>query len=140
MSEKILRTEYSEEMQKSYLDYSMSVITSRAIPDARDGLKPVQRRVLYDMSELHLDHDKPHRKSARIVGDTMGKYHPHGDSSIYETLVVLMQGRCLPFYRPCFPERFCFLLTFCYLHKIKSVEVIIAHLGRKCNRGEVNEE
>ena len=91
MAEKILRTEYSEEMQKSYLDYSMSVITARAIPDARDGLKPVQRRVLYDMSELHLDHDKPHRKSARIVGDTMGKYHPHGDSSIYETLVVLSQ-------------------------------------------------
>uniref|UniRef100_UPI0040578146 DNA gyrase/topoisomerase IV subunit A n=1 Tax=Agathobacter sp. TaxID=2021311 RepID=UPI0040578146 len=91
MAEKILRTEYSEEMQKSYLDYSMSVITARAIPDARDGLKPVQRRVLYDMSELHLDHDKPHRKSARIVGDTMGKYHPHGDSSIYETLVVMSQ-------------------------------------------------
>ena len=91
MAEKILRTEYSEEMQKSYLDYSMSVITSRAIPDARDGLKPVQRRVLYDMSELHLSHDKPHRKSARIVGDTMGKYHPHGDSSIYETLVVMSQ-------------------------------------------------
>ena len=91
MAEKILRTEYSEEMQKSYLDYSMSVITSRAIPDARDGLKPVQRRVLYDMSELRLDYDKPHRKSARIVGDTMGKYHPHGDSSIYETLVVLSQ-------------------------------------------------
>ena len=91
MAEKILRTEYSEEMQKSYLDYSMSVITARAIPDARDGLKPVQRRVLYDMSELRLDHDKPHRKSARIVGDTMGKYHPHGDSSIYETLVVMSQ-------------------------------------------------
>ena len=91
MAEKILRTEYSEEMQKSYMNYSMSVITSRAIPDARDGLKPVQRRVLYDMSELHLGHDKPHRKSARIVGDTMGKYHPHGDSSIYETLVVLSQ-------------------------------------------------
>ena len=91
MAEKILRTEYSEEMQKSYLDYSMSVITSRAIPDARDGLKPVQRRVLYDMSELHINADKPHRKSARIVGDTMGKYHPHGDSSIYETLVVLTQ-------------------------------------------------
>ena len=91
MAEKILRTEYSEEMQKSYLDYSMSVITARAIPDARDGLKPVQRRVLYDMSELHLNHDKPHRKSARIVGDTMGKYHPHGDSSIYETLVVMSQ-------------------------------------------------
>ena len=91
MAERILRTEYSEEMQKSYLDYSMSVITSRAIPDARDGLKPVQRRVLYDMSELHLNHDRPHRKSARIVGDTMGKYHPHGDSSIYETLVVMSQ-------------------------------------------------
>ena len=92
MSEKILRTEYSEEMQKSYLDYSMSVITSRAIPDARDGLKPVQRRVLYDMSELHLDHDKPHRKSARIVGDTMGKYHPHGDSSIYAAMVRMAQN------------------------------------------------
>ncbi len=91
MSEKIISTEYSEEMQKSYLDYSMSVITSRAIPDARDGLKPVQRRVLYDMSELRIHADKPHRKSARIVGDTMGKYHPHGDSSIYETLVVLSQ-------------------------------------------------
>ena len=91
MAETILRTEYSEEMQRSYMNYSMSVITARAIPDARDGLKPVQRRVLYDMSELHLDHDKPHRKSARIVGDTMGKYHPHGDSSIYETLVVMSQ-------------------------------------------------
>lgn len=91
MAEKILRTEYSEEMQRSYMNYSMSVITARAIPDARDGLKPVQRRVLYDMRELHLDHDKPHRKSARIVGDTMGKYHPHGDSSIYETLVVMSQ-------------------------------------------------
>ena len=92
MAEQILKTEYSEEMQKSYLDYSMSVITARAIPDARDGLKPVQRRVLYDMAQLHLDHDKPHRKSARIVGDTMGKYHPHGDSSLYETLVVLSQA------------------------------------------------
>lgn len=91
MAENILRTEYSEEMQRSYMNYSMSVITARAIPDARDGLKPVQRRVLYDMSQLHLDHDKPHRKSARIVGDTMGKYHPHGDSSIYDTLVVMSQ-------------------------------------------------
>lgn len=91
MAEKILTTEYSEEMQRSYMNYSMSVITARAIPDARDGLKPVQRRVLYDMSELRLVHDKPHRKSARIVGDTMGKYHPHGDSSIYETLVVMSQ-------------------------------------------------
>ena len=92
MSEKIIKTEYSEEMQRSYMNYSMSVITARAIPDARDGLKPVQRRVLYDMSELRINHDKPHRKSARIVGDTMGKYHPHGDSSIYETLVVLSQN------------------------------------------------
>ncbi|HIX14901.1 MAG TPA: DNA topoisomerase 4 subunit A [Candidatus Hungatella pullicola] len=91
MAEKIIKTEYSEEMQKSYMNYSMSVITARAIPDARDGLKPVQRRVLYDMSELRLNHDKPHRKSARIVGDTMGKYHPHGDSSIYDTLVVMSQ-------------------------------------------------
>ncbi len=91
MAEKILTTEYSEEMQRSFVDYSMSVITARAIPDARDGLKPVQRRVLYDMSELKLGHDKPHRKSARIVGDTMGKYHPHGDSSIYDTLVVMSQ-------------------------------------------------
>ncbi len=91
MAEKIITTEFSEEMQRSYLNYSMSVITARAIPDARDGLKPVQRRVLYDMSELKLGHDKPHRKSARIVGDTMGKYHPHGDSSIYETLVVMSQ-------------------------------------------------
>ena len=91
MAEKILRTEYSEEMQRSYMNYSMSVITARAIPDARDGLKPVQRRVLSDMSQLRLDYDKPHRKSARIVGDTMGKYHPHGDSSIYDTLVVMSQ-------------------------------------------------
>ncbi len=91
MAEQIIKTEYSELMQKSYIDYSMSVITARALPDARDGLKPVQRRVLYAMDQLGLNHDKPHRKSARIVGDAMGKYHPHGDSSIYETLVVLSQ-------------------------------------------------
>ena len=92
MAEQILSTEFSEEMQKSYLDYSMSVITSRAVPDIRDGLKPVQRRVLFDMGELRVFHDRPTLKSARICGDTMGKYHPHGDSSIYETLVVLAQG------------------------------------------------
>ena len=91
MAEQIIKTEYSEVMQKSYIDYAMSVICARALPDARDGLKPVQRRVLYAMDQLGLSHDKPHRKSARIVGDTMGKYHPHGDSSIYETLVVLEQ-------------------------------------------------
>lgn len=91
MAETILKTEYSDIMQKSYIDYSMSVITARAVPDVRDGLKPVQRRVLYAMDQLGLNYDKPHRKSARIVGDAMGKYHPHGDSSIYETLVVLEQ-------------------------------------------------
>lgn len=91
MAEQILTTEFSEEMQKSYLDYSMSVITSRAVPDIRDGLKPVQRRVLYDMNELHANHDRPTYKSARICGDTMGKYHPHGDFSIYDTLVVMAQ-------------------------------------------------
>ena len=78
-------------MQKSYIDYAMSVICQRALPDVRDGLKPVQRRVLYAMQELGLSPDRPHRKSARIVGDTMGKYHPHGDSSIYEALVVMEQ-------------------------------------------------
>lgn len=91
MEEKIIKTEYSEVMQKSYIDYAMSVIIARALPDARDGLKPVQRRVLYDMHELGIRYDRPYRKSARIVGDTMGKYHPHGDSSIYEALVVMTQ-------------------------------------------------
>ena len=91
MEEQIIRTEYSEIMQKSYIDYAMSVIVSRALPDVRDGLKPVQRRTLYDMHELGIRFDRPYRKSARIVGDTMGKYHPHGDSSIYGALVVLAQ-------------------------------------------------
>ena len=89
--ENIIRTEYSEVMQKSYIDYAMSVIVARALPDVRDGLKPVQRRTLYDMHELGIRYDKPYRKSARIVGDTMGKYHPHGDSSIYDALVVMTQ-------------------------------------------------
>lgn len=88
---RIIKTEYSEVMQKSYIDYAMSVIIARALPDVRDGLKPVQRRTLYDMHELGIKYDKPYRKSARIVGDTMGKYHPHGDSSIYEALVVMTQ-------------------------------------------------
>ncbi|MCI6466869.1 MAG: DNA topoisomerase 4 subunit A [Faecalicatena sp.] len=87
----IIRTEYSEVMKKSYIDYAMSVIIARALPDVRDGLKPVQRRTLYDMYELGIRYDKPYRKCARIVGDTMGKYHPHGDSSIYESLVVMAQ-------------------------------------------------
>ena len=91
MEQSIIQTEYSELMQKSYIDYAMSVIISRALPDVRDGLKPVQRRTLYDMYELGIRYDKPYRKSARIVGDTMGKYHPHGDSSIYDALVVMAQ-------------------------------------------------
>ena len=90
-NEQIIRTEYSEVMQKSYIDYAMSVIIARALPDVRDGLKPVQRRTLYDMHELGIRYDRPYRKCARIVGDTMGKYHPHGDSSIYEALVVMAQ-------------------------------------------------
>lgn len=90
-TEQIIRTEYSDLMQKSYIDYAMSVIVARALPDVRDGLKPVQRRTLYDMYELGTRYDKPYRKCARIVGDTMGKYHPHGDSSIYGALVVMAQ-------------------------------------------------
>ncbi|SDA64772.1 DNA gyrase subunit A [Butyrivibrio sp. INlla18] len=91
MEDRIIRTEYSEIMQKSFIDYAMSVIVARALPDIRDGLKPVQRRTLYDMYELGIRYDRPYRKSARIVGDTMGKYHPHGDSSIYDCLVVMTQ-------------------------------------------------
>ncbi len=90
--DRIIRTDYSEIMQKNYIDYAMSVIVSRALPDVRDGLKPVQRRVLYDMWQLGTRYDRPYRKSARIVGDTMGKYHPHGDSSIYDSLVVMAQA------------------------------------------------
>ena len=91
MEDRIIKTEYSDLMQKSFIDYAMSVIVARALPDIRDGLKPVQRRTLYDMYELGIRYDRPYRKSARIVGDTMGKYHPHGDSSIYDCLVVMTQ-------------------------------------------------
>lgn len=87
----VIPADYADIMQKSYIDYAMSVIISRALPDVRDGLKPVQRRTLYDMYELGIRYDRPYRKCARIVGDTMGKYHPHGDSSIYEALVVMAQ-------------------------------------------------
>ena len=89
--QQVIRTEYSDVMKKSYIDYAMSVIIARALPDVRDGLKPVQRRTLYDMYELGIRYDRPYRKCTRIVGDTMGKYHPHGDSSIYEALVVMAQ-------------------------------------------------
>src|SRR4051812_6847554 len=90
-SERLVPVTLEEEMRSSYLDYSMSVIVSRALPDVRDGLKPVHRRVLYAMSELGLAPNRPYKKSARIVGETMGKYHPHGDSAIYDTLVRMAQ-------------------------------------------------
>ena len=93
--ENMIQLDFSEEMKTSYRDYAMSVIVSRALPDVRDGLKPVQRRILYAMKELGLSPDKPHRKSARIVGDTMGKYHPHGDSSIYDALVHMTEAYSL---------------------------------------------
>ena len=89
--DKVHEVDLKQTMETSYIDYAMSVIASRALPDVRDGLKPVQRRILYSMIELNNGPDKPHRKCARIVGDTMGKYHPHGDSSIYEALVVMEQ-------------------------------------------------
>ena len=94
-NENIIQLDFSEEMRNSYRDYAMSVIIARALPDVRDGLKPVQRRILYAMKELGLSPDKPHRKSARIVGDTMGKYHPHGDSSIYDALVHMSEDYSL---------------------------------------------
>ena len=94
-SDNIIQLDFSEEMKNSFRDYAVSVIVERALPDVRDGLKPVQRRILYAMKELGLSPDKPHRKSARIVGDTMGKYHPHGDSSIYEALVHMTEDYSL---------------------------------------------
>ena len=89
--DKIQDVDLKKTMEQSYIEYAMSVIAARALPDVRDGLKPVQRRILYSMAELSNYPDKPHRKCARIVGDTMGKYHPHGDSSIYGALVNMAQ-------------------------------------------------
>lgn len=89
--DRIIKVNIEEEMKSSYIDYSMSVIVSRALPDVRDGFKPVHRRILYDMMELGITHDKPTRKSARVVGDVLGKYHPHGDCSVYGALVRLAQ-------------------------------------------------
>ena len=89
--DKVQEVDLKKTMETSYVNYAMSVIVARALPDARDGLKPVQRRILYAMIELNNGPDKPHRKCARIVGDTMGKYHPHGDSSIYGALVNMAQ-------------------------------------------------
>ena len=90
-NEKIIPINIEEEMKTAYIDYSMSVIVSRALPDVRDGLKPVHRRVLYGMTELGLASNRPYKKSARIVGEVLGKYHPHGDSSVYDTMVRMAQ-------------------------------------------------
>jgi DNA gyrase subunit A len=92
MPENILETGFDDELKKSYLSYAMSVIADRALPDARDGLKPVQRRILHAMKELGLSSGGSHKKSARVVGETMGKYHPHGDSSIYEAMARMAQN------------------------------------------------
>ena len=89
--ERIVPINIEEEMKAAYIDYSMSVIVSRALPDVRDGLKPVHRRVLFGMTELGLAHNRPYKKSARIVGEVLGKYHPHGDSSVYDTMVRMAQ-------------------------------------------------
>ena len=90
--DKIIKINIEEEMKSAYIDYSMSVIVSRALPDVRDGFKPVHRRIIYAMNEMGNTSDKPTKKSARIVGEVMGKYHPHGDSSIYYAMVRLGQG------------------------------------------------
>src|SRR5213596_851951 len=89
--EKIIRINIEEEMKTAYIDYSMSVIVSRALPDVRDGLKPVHRRVLYGMQDLGVYSNRPYKKSARIVGEVLGKYHPHGDSSVYDAMVRMAQ-------------------------------------------------
>ena len=91
VAQELLSVSLEQEMQQSYLDYAMSVIVGRALPDVRDGLKPVHRRVLYAMRELGNDYNKPYKKSARVVGDVIGKYHPHGDSAVYDTIVRMAQ-------------------------------------------------
>ncbi len=91
--ERVIEVSVEDEMKSSYIDYAMSVVVGRALPDARDGLKPVHRRILYGMHELGVRHDRPHKKSARIVGDVMGKYHPHGDVAVYDTMVRMAQDR-----------------------------------------------
>lgn len=90
-NENIIPINIEEEMRGAYIDYSMSVIVSRALPDVRDGMKPVHRRILFGMQELGVLHNKPYKKSARIVGEVLGKYHPHGDSAVYETMVRMAQ-------------------------------------------------
>src|ERR1700723_4287747 len=91
IAKEVYKVSLEEELKQSYLDYSMSVIVGRALPDVRDGLKPVHRRVLFAMSELGNDWNKPYKKSARVVGDVIGKYHPHGDTAVYDTIVRMAQ-------------------------------------------------
>ena len=91
MEDQIVRVDYEDEMKQSFIDYAMSVIVDRALPDVRDGLKPVHRRILYAMMDLGMTSDKPYKKSARIVGEVLGKYHPHGDSSVYDAMVRMTQ-------------------------------------------------
>src|SRR5258707_13065152 len=92
IAKEVQKVSVENELKKSYLDYAMSVIVGRALPDVRDGLKPVHRRVLFAMHELGNDWNKPHKKSARVVGDVIGKYHPHGDTAVYETIVRMAQS------------------------------------------------
>ena len=97
-AKEVLHVNLEDEMKQSYLDYAMSVIVGRALPDIRDGLKPVHRRVLFGMSELGLTYNKAHKKSARIVGEVLGKYHPHGDTSVYDTMVRMAQTWLKPWF------------------------------------------
>ena len=94
-NEKVTPVNISEQMQQAYIDYSMSVIVGRALPDARDGLKPSNRRVLYAMREIGLYHNRSYTKCAKVVGEVLGKYHPHGDASVYDTLVRMAQDFCM---------------------------------------------
>ena len=91
INDKLIPVNLEQEMKRSFISYAMAVIVDRALPDVRDGLKPVHRRILYDMNELGMTPDKPYRKSARLVGDVLGKFHPHGDSSVYDAMVRLAQ-------------------------------------------------
>ena len=91
IQDKLIPVNLEQEMKRSFISYAMAVIIDRALPDVRDGLKPVHRRILYDMAELGMTPDKPYRKSARLVGDVLGKFHPHGDSSVYDAMVRLAQ-------------------------------------------------
>ena len=115
-AKEIIPINLEDEMRKSYLEYAMSVIVGRALPDVRDGLKPVHRRVLFAMSELRNDYNKPYKKSARIVGDVIGKYHPHGDTAVYDTMVRMAQP---------FSMRICSLMV-----RVTLVLLTVIHLLR----------